>query len=92
MPSLDTCIILTKDVKFFCPPGYDDGIFQVVATLLKNKVEQAKQSGAENAKTVNAIDCKSFINFFSIPEQMFDAATSQVTREDTPEILGTSTD
>ena len=77
---------MTKDVKYFCPTGYDNGIFQAVATLLHDKVEQAKRAGPKNAKTVNAIDHESFINFFNIPEQMYDAAMSQITGKATLEI------
>ena len=51
----DTCITVTKDVKYFCPTGYDnEGIFSAVTKLLSEKIEQAKQSGDANAKTVNA--------------------------------------
>ena len=35
----DACITLTKDVKYFCPTGYDDGIFQTVVTLLHEKIQ-----------------------------------------------------
>ena len=59
----DACITVTKDVKYFCPTGYDEGIFSAVTKLLSKKIEQAKQSGDANAKTVNAIECESFVNF-----------------------------
>ena len=36
--------------------------------LLHEKVEQAKRSGSDNAKTINAIECDNFCNFFKIPE------------------------
>ena len=64
----DTCITITKDVKYFCPTGFDEGIFNAVMKLLHEKVEQAKRSGADNAKTVNAIEHDNFCNFFKIPD------------------------
>ena len=55
------------------------------------KVEQAKWSGATDAKTINAIECENFCNFFKIPEQLYDAAFTQVVGELTPKILGNDT-
>ena len=79
-------------MKYFCPTGFDEGIFNVVTKLLHEKVEQAKRSGSDNAKTVNAIEHESFCNFFKIPEQLYDAAFTQVIGESTPEISGKDTD
>ena len=88
----DTCITVTKDVKYFCLTGFNKGIFNAVIKLLHEKVEQAKRSGSDNAKTVNAIECENFCNFFKIPEQLYDATFTQVIGELTPEILGNDTD
>ena len=60
--------------------------------LLHKKLEQAKRSGSNNAKTSNAIECENFCNFFRIPEQLYDAAFTQVVGESTPKILGNDTD
>ena len=60
--------------------------------LLHEKVEQAKRSGSDNAKTINAIEHDNFCNFFKIPEQLYDAAFTQVISEATPEILGEDAD
>ena len=38
----DTCITVTKDVKYFCPTGYDEGIFSAVTKLLSEKIKQVK--------------------------------------------------
>ena len=84
----EACITLTKDMKYFCPRGYDNSIFQAVAILLHDKVEQAKKAGPENTKMVNVVECESFINFFNIPEQMYDTAMEQITGEATPKSLG----
>ena len=88
----DTCITVTKDVKYFCPTGYDVGIFSAVTKLLSEKIEQAKWSGDANAKTVNTIEHENFCNFFQIPEQLYNTAFTQVIGELTPEILGNDTD
>ena len=83
----DACITVTKDVKYFCPTGFNEGIFNAVTKLLHEKVEQAKRSGSNNAKTINAIECEHFCNFFKIPEQLYDTAFIQVISELTPKIL-----
>ena len=61
----DACITVTKDVKYFCPTGFDEGIFNAVTKLLHEKVEQAKRSGSDNTKMVNAVECENFIDFQS---------------------------
>ena len=83
---------VTKDVTYFCSTGFDEGIFNAVTKLLHEKVEQAKRSGSNNAKTINTIECESFFNFFKIPEQLYDAVFTQVIGESTPENLGKETD
>ena len=60
----DACITITKDVKYFCPTGFDEGVFNAVTKLLNDKVEQAKRSGSDNAKTINAVEHDNFCNFF----------------------------
>ena len=79
-------------MKYFCPTGFDEGIFNAVTKLLHEKVEQAKRSGSDNTKMGNAMECENFINFFKIPEQLYDAAYTQVTSENTPKISGNDTD
>ena len=61
-------------------------------TWYNDKVEQAKRSGSDNAKTINAIECEHFCNFFKIPEQLYDAAFTEVVGKLTPKILGNDTD
>ena len=88
----DACITVTKDVKYFCLTGFDEGIFNAMTKLLQEKVEQAKRSGSDNIKTVNAVEHENFINFFKIPEQLYGAVYTQVIREAVPEILGNDSD
>ena len=79
-------------MKYFCPTGFDEDIFNAVTKLLHKKVEQAKRSGSDNAKTVKAIEHDNFCNFFKIPEQLYDTAFTQVISEATPKISGEDTD
>ena len=65
-------------MKYFCPTGFNEGIFNAVTKLLHKKAEHAKKSGSNNAKTVNAIECESFCNFFKILEQLYDVAFTQM--------------
>ena len=90
--SKDTSITVTKDMKYFCPTGYHEGIFSAVTKLLSEKTKQAKWSGDANAKTINAIECEYFCSFFKIPEELYDGAFTQVFGELTPKILGNDTD
>ena len=60
--------------------------------LLHKKVEQAKRSGSDNAKTINAIEQDNFCNFFKIPEQLYDTAFTLVINEATPENSGEDAD
>ena len=83
---------LLKMLRIFCPTGFDKGIFNAVTKLLHEKVEQAKRSGSDNAKTINAIEHDNFCNFFKIPEQLYDAVFTQVIGESTPKMLGKETD
>ena len=50
--------------------------------------ERIKKYGSSDAKTINAIEHESFCNFFKIPEQLYDAAFTQVVRESTPKMSG----
>ena len=78
-------------MKYFCPTGFDEGIFNTVTKLLHEKVEKVKRLGSNNTKMVNAMECKNFINFFKIPEQLYDAAYMQVIGQNTPKISGNDT-
>ena len=69
-------------MKYFCPTGFDEGIFNAVTKLLHERVEQARRLGAD-VKTVNAIEKESFINVLKIPEQLYDVAYTQVIGETT---------
>ena len=75
---------LLKTLNIFAPQVLMRVYFNAVTKLLHEKVEQAKRSGSDNTKTINAIECDNFYNFFKIPEQLYDAAFMQVVGEATP--------
>ena len=56
------------------------------------RLSKQRGSGSDNAKAVNTIECENFCNFFKIPEQLYDAAFTQVIGESTPKISGKETD
>ena len=70
------------------PRMVSEGIFNAVTKLLSERIEQAKWSGLSDDKTINAIECENFCNFFKIPEQLYDVAFMQVVGESTSKILG----
>ena len=46
--SKDACITISKDVKYFCPTGYDGQIFGAVTKLLEEKIKQVNDPNAKN--------------------------------------------
>ena len=88
----DTYFTFSKDVKFFCPAGFDEGIFTAACKLLQEKVEQTKKAGADNAKSINAFEKDNFTKFFNIPDNIYDVATTQINGEAIPKILGNTSD
>ena len=88
----DTCITVSKDVKYFFPTGYNGQIFSAVTKLLEEKIKQVKRACDPNTKTINAIECESFCNIFRILEQLYNATFMQVVGETNPKILGNDTD
>ena len=83
----DACITVTKDVKYFCPTGFDEGIINVVTKLLHKKVEQAKRMGAD-IKSINAVEHESFINIFKVPEQLYNAGIHTGDQRDYSQYFG----
>ena len=59
--SKDTWFTFSKDIKYFCPAVFDESIFAAICKLLQEKVEQVKKAGADNAKTINAIEKDDFV-------------------------------
>ena len=52
----DVYLMLTKDVKFHCPAGFDENIFACTCRMIQEKVNSARQSGIMDIKTVNAVE------------------------------------
>ena len=66
----DVYLTLTKDVKFHCPAGFDENIFACACRMIQEKVNNARQSGVTDIKTVNAVEKDNFMHIFNFPENM----------------------
>ena len=52
----DVYLMLTKDVKFRCPAGFNENIFTCACRMIQEKVNSARQSGITDIKSVNAVE------------------------------------
>ena len=52
----DVYLTLTKDIKFCCPAGFHENIFACACKLIQEKVNNARQAGVTDIKTVNAVE------------------------------------
>ena len=80
----DVYLILTKYVKFCCPAGFDENIFACTCKMIQEKVNNARQTGVTDIKTVNAVKKDIFMCVFNFPEDVYDSAWSQATGEEDP--------
>ena len=78
----DVYLTLTKDVKFHCPAGFDENIFACACRMIQEKVNNARQSGVTDIKTVNAVEKDNFMHVFNFPENVYDSAWAQATGEE----------
>ena len=78
----DVYLTLTKDIKFHCPAGFDENIFACACRMIQEKVNNARQSGVTDIKTVNAVEKDNFMHVFNFPENVYDAAWAQATGEE----------
>ena len=88
----DVYLMLTKDVKFFCPAGFDENIFTCTCKMIQEKVDSARQSGITDIKTVNAVEKDNFMCIFNFPEDVCDSAWAQAIGEEDPESSGNLSD
>ena len=88
----DVYLMLTKDVKFRCPAGFDKNIFACACRMIQEKVNSARQSGITDIKTVNAVEKDNFMHVFNFPEDMYDSAWAQATGEEDPGSSGNLSD
>ena len=51
----DVYLTLTKDVKFCCPAEFDENIFACTCRMIQEKVNNARQAGVTDIKTVNTV-------------------------------------
>ena len=63
----DVLLMLTKNVKFHCPAGFDENIFACACRMIQEKVDSTRQSGIMHIKTVNAVEKDEFMCIFNFP-------------------------
>ena len=88
----DVYLTLTKDVKFHCPAGFNENIFACTCRMIQEKVNNARQAGVTDIKTVNAVKKDNFMCVFNFPEDMYDSAWAQATGEEDPGSSGDTSD
>ena len=80
----DVYLTLTKDVKFCCPAGFDENIFACTYKMIQEKVDNTRQVGITDIKTINAVKKDNFMHVFNFPEDVYDSAWAQATGEEDP--------
>ena len=88
----DVYLMLTKDVNFHCPAGFDENIFACTCRMIQERVDSARQSGITDIKTVNAVEKDNFMCVFNFPEDMYDLAWAQARGEEDPGSSGNLSD
>ena len=88
----DVYLMLTKDVKFHCPAGFNENIFTCACRMIQEKVDSATQSGITDIKSVNAVKKDNFMCVFNFPEDVYDLAWAQATGEEDPGLSGNISD
>ena len=78
----DVYLILTKDVKFRCPAGFDENIFTCACRMIQEKVDSTRQAGVTDIKSINTVKKDNFMCVFNFPEDMYDSAWAQATGEE----------
>ena len=80
----DVYLTLTKDVNFHCPAGFDENIFACTCRMIQEKVNNARQAGVTDIKSINAVKKDNFMHVFNFPEDVYDSAWAQATGEEDP--------
>ena len=88
----DVYLMLTKDVKFCSPAGFNENIFTCACRMIQEKVNSARQSGITDIKSVNAVEKDNFMHVFNFPEDVYDSAWAQATGEEDPGSSGNISD
>ena len=84
----DVYLTLTKDVKFHCPAGFNENIFACACRMIQEKVNNARQAGVTDIKTVNTVEKDNFMCVFNFPEDVYDSAWAHAKGEEDPGSLG----
>ena len=84
--------MLTTDVKFWCPEGFNENIFACACRMIQEKVNGTRQSGIMDIKTVHAVEKDNFMCIFNFPEDVYDSAWAQATGEEDPGSSGNLSD
>ena len=66
----DVYLMLTKDVKFHCPAGFNKNIFTCACRMIQEKVNSARQAGITDIKTVNTVEKDNFMCMFLTFQKM----------------------
>ena len=88
----DVYLMLTKDIKFHCPAGFNKNIFACACRMIQEKVDSDRQSGITDIKSVNAVEKDNFMRIFNFPEDVYDSAWAQATGEEDPGSSGNLSD
>ena len=88
----DVYLTLIKDVKFHCPAGFNENIFAYTCRMIQEKVNNTRQAGVTDIKTINAVEKDNFMHVFNFPEDMYDSAWAQATGEEDPGSSGNTSD
>ena len=88
----DVYLTLTKDVKFHCPAVFNENIFACTCRMIQEKVNNARQAGVTDIKTVNAVKKDNFMCVFNFPKDVYDSAWAQATGEEDPGSSGDTSD
>ena len=62
-------LTLTKDVKFHCPAGFDGNIFACACRMIQEKVDNTRQAGVTDIKTVNTVEKDNFMHVFNMLDE-----------------------
>ena len=85
-------LTLPKDVKFHCPAGFDENIFACTCKMIQEKVNNTRQAGVTDIKTINAVEKDNFMHVSNFPEHVYDSAWAQATGEEDPGSSGNTSD
>ena len=72
-------LTLTKDVKFHCPTGFNKNIFACAHKMIQEKVNNTRQAGVTDIKTINTVEKDNFMHVFNFLEDVYDSAWAQAT-------------